>query len=272
MSFGHLAAAVFLLTLRVTAAPQDLLSHIAIRVVDTSGVRINSAAIGVVSSAGPVDRIHTDSSGEALIDLPCGTYYVTVTSRGFQRKTETVNITDHDRQVLDISLAANPGPALRGDDMGWGEYIPVEHAAPLVQLPSTQVQLKVMVKDQSGAFIPQATIEFRSSGSATTTKVESDARGDAILHLDPGSYSISITSRGFATWSSHVDVQWNGQSISAELKIGGGGGVQLMPMDLGLETERQIFDASIALEPLQSLINLPGRKLPHHARIRHRAS
>jgi hypothetical protein len=224
----------------------------------------------VVSSTGPVNKIRVDNAGEAVINLPSGSYDFTITSRGFQKKTETVNIGDQASQILEVKLAIDPNHEGYSGPVVDQSIIPEEHAAPSVQLPLTQLPLRIMVKDLSGAFIPQATIEVRSSESGTTTKIRADAQGHAILLLDSGSYSVAIQSPGFATWRGNVDFQRNeSQSILAELRVGGGGGVQVLPMDLGLETEHQIFDASIPLVPLESLIDLPSHKLRQLGRSHH---
>jgi uncharacterized membrane protein len=264
MSIGHLAAAVFAFSLQATTPPQDQLIHISIQVVDVSGARIPSAAIEVVSSAGLVNKNHADNTGEALFEMPRGTYEVTVSATAFQRKTETVVVDNRAGQVLEIKLAIDPKQGGYSGPVVNQLIIPAEHSTPLVQLPLAQVPLRVTVKDHSGAFIPRARIEVRSSESGTTTEIDADAQGNAVLHLDPGSYIASVQSPGFTTWRGHVDLQPNrSQSIFAELRIADGGGVQVTP-DSQMEPERQILNVSIPLEALESLIDLPAHRLRQH--------
>jgi len=266
-----LVAAAFVFTLHTIAAPQDLPAAVSIQVVDTQGARIPAATVQVVSSDGLISSIHLDNAGQAMINLPSGTYEVRASSVGFQRKTEKVSLAGRAGQVLEIKLAIDPKQGGYSGPVVDSLIIPEEHAAPLVQLPSPEVPLKVMVKDLSGQFIPRAVIQIRSSESGVTAEGMSDAQGNATMPLEPGIYSVSVAARGFAKWSSKVDLQPSAsQSLLAELRVGGGGGIEVTPIDSGIETERQILDVSIPFEPVESLMDLPAHKMrrpkwPHHA-------
>ena len=79
--------------------------------------------------------------------------------------------------------------------------------------------LKVRVTDVSGAVVPGAQVEIlRGAGGM---KVDTDGNGAAVFNLDPGSYVVRVTSRGFKPWTGKVDIAGSGeQTITASLSIG----------------------------------------------------
>jgi hypothetical protein len=122
--------------------------------------------------------------------------------------------------------------------------------------------LNVTVTDQSGARVPHAVVQLRPEGSKPLIEQRTDAQGITVLSLVSGTYAVSVFAPGFKRWRSSVQLAQNSsQSIKAELQIGGVGSGYTVNDEKVIQTERQLVEVIILLEPLEYLVVLPSHKL-----------
>jgi len=70
------------------------------------------------------------------------------------------------------------------------------------------------VKDSSGAVIVGASIALKATASAANRRLESDGDGEFNFSIvDPGTYQITITAKGFAPWISSVVAVHEGEQV-----------------------------------------------------------
>ena len=126
------------------------------------------------------------------------------------------------------------------------------------------------VTDPTGASIPHAKIQARTSESRIVSETETDARGDAVLYLEPHTSTISVHAAGFDGWQYKIEAGKDvDKPLIAVLRIESYYGPTLVNAEPELETEPQPpIVAAIPLEPLEALIALPGHNLRHRARHR----
>lgn len=80
----------------------------------------------------------------------------------------------------------------------------------------------IVVKDESGAFVPHAQIKLSPSPTTAPQNLETGADGELLVDLTPGSYDLSVTLTGFKRWNQHIQVPDTApQTISVVLKVGG---------------------------------------------------
>ncbi len=129
-------------------------------------------------------------------------------------------------------------------------------------------KISVKVTDPSGSPIPHARVQSSTSESGIIAEALTDAQGEAVLYLDPGTYTVSVSAQSFKSWRRgmiHL-TQNSSISIEADLRPGdvsSGFGVN---DEKTMRIEYPLLAASIPLEPLASLVDLPRRKLWHHFR------
>jgi hypothetical protein len=88
--------------------------------------------------------------------------------------------------------------------------------------------------------------------------------------LDPGGYTVSVRAKGFKGWQCKIDARPGmGQPLTAILRVGSYYGPTSVAEGPRLQTVRQILEVTIPLEPPESLIDLPGHKLPRFRRSHH---
>jgi hypothetical protein len=83
----------------------------------------------------------------------------------------------------------------------------------LAQQPTVGI-LSVLVKDQSGAVIPGAHIVATVLTTGTRIEVTANGNGQAVVHLDQGSYDLKVWARGFETWKD-IEVEVNAETYRA---------------------------------------------------------
>ncbi len=133
-------------------------------------------------------------------------------------------------------------------------------SATVVAQPPAQILFNVKVADQAGGTVPAAMIQIISSSSQTKFEIKTNSRGEAVLSLDPGAYTVWVRSSGFKTWRSTFDLQRDSsRSITAVLWIASNGSPIVIPVYLGPEIERQPLLATIPLESLESITVLTAR-------------
>jgi Carboxypeptidase regulatory-like domain len=138
----------------------------------------------------------------------------------------------------------------------------------VVAQPPAQIPFSVKVADQAGGLIPSAIIQIISSSSQTKFESKTNLRGEAVLSLDPGTYTVAVRAPGFKTWRSSFDLQRDSsRSITAVMLVASNGSPIVNPDYL--EPEVQPLVATIPLESLESLTFLPARDLEKPAHTHH---
>jgi hypothetical protein len=129
-------------------------------------------------------------------------------------------------------------------------------------------RIAIKVTAPTGAPISHARIQARTSESRITAEIESDAKGEAVLRLDPSTSIISVRASGFDGWQYKINAREKLLNpLIAVLRIASYYGPTLVNAEPGLETELQPpIAAVIPPESLESLICLPTRKLTHPGR------
>src|ERR1700761_4962026 len=88
-------------------------------------------------------------------------------------------------------------------------------AVALAAQPSLLVHLRILVTDASGAVIPNALIDMRaSSNDGGHASANTDARGEGVFNLVPGTYKLSVAAPGFAQLE-RDGIKVSGDSIQA---------------------------------------------------------
>lgn len=152
----------------------------------------------------------------------------------------------------------------------WVALVLVSNAAALAQ-QSSQGHINLKVTDPSGSFVPYALVQVRNADSKIESETLTDARGEAVLYLDPDAATISVRSSGFEVWRFKIGGREDvAVSLNAILRIESFSGPTVVNADQDLKTEPQPpIDAAIPMQPLESLIGLPVHKLRRHARTHH---
>lgn len=145
-------AAVFFTVLATTLVAQNALTgHVVIAVIDQAGAVLPGASIGIIqvpdSTAGWLEyalrgaeqiMTRTNALGEASVGLSKGSYAVSITSYGFKRHIERIEIRGDQslRAMLVIDQTINP----RSDCMGCFVLIPMETTSLDVSIPLEPLQ------------------------------------------------------------------------------------------------------------------------------------
>lgn len=228
---------------------QNLKTPIVIQVLDETGARIPKAQIEVNTSEGfTILCSDADDDGKAKLDLPVGNFLLSVRSQGFCPQKRSLEVPDQQPQTITAKLRVDACPG------------PCEPVCVAVS-PISPRPVEVIVEDQSGARIPGATIQVRTS-DRTTAEAHADCSGQSTLWLDPGKYTVLLRAPGFRNYSQIVDLAKDSpQVIKAVLKIADmGSGYPLNELNV-LEPQRAVLDdPSIHSVPL-STVPVPAHKL-----------
>ena len=128
-----------------------------------------------------------------------------------------------------------------------------------------QVPFSVKVADQTGAVVPSATVRIESSSSRSALEFKTNSQGESATTLSVGTYIVSVRGSGFMTWKSAIDLR-SAQTVTVVLRVGLSGSPTVRYS--GPETERQLLQISIPLEPLRT-IEIPGSSTQKQSRSHH---
>jgi hypothetical protein len=85
----------------------------------------------------------------------------------------------------------------------------------LVAQQGTITNVTIRVTDGLGAVIPHAQIRFMPAPDSVPPNLETDDHGERGIELRAGGYTLSISARGFKTYTRHIDVKIPGGQFSA---------------------------------------------------------
>ena len=118
---------------------------------------------------------------------------------------------------------------------------------------SSPIQITVQAVDPTGMAIPSAHVRVDPSPGAMKSDVTTDGRGEAVLELPAGSYTLWIDAPGFERWSRRIEVRGaESQTLRAKLEVGQVSGPPLVAWqpEIPLESPQPIF---LALQPAGTL-------------------
>lgn len=124
--------------------------------------------------------------------------------------------------------------------------------------------LTVVVKDQSGAIIPGAHVV--ATNQATGLRFEStadtsfDSIGQAVLHLDQGTYELTVTAKGFEQYQEKETAVTAETHRDVTLRVGSCGPCVVVQDGPVIPLERMQVEVDIPLIPMQQLV-LPAKRL-----------
>jgi hypothetical protein len=222
---------------------------------DQAGAGVGGATIKVSNSSGVNQSATTDDQGlYAVTDLAAGTYNVSVIARG--AKVFEANIVLSPGQVLTLSVAGAPvaqtgtlgvppseaaPPPVTTPAPAAGSEASAPVSAPTAPASTPQVQATTpastgpgsiggAVNDQTGAVVVGATVKVTGAAGVSQTTV-TDAKGlYSFKGLPAGSYSITVTAKGFKAFQAdHI-----GLAAGADV-----------PLDAGLEPEGEKTEVNV---------------------------
>jgi len=97
-------------------------------------------------------------------------------------------------------------------------------AYPAIAQQPVKAVLSVSVADQTGANIPGANILLIGQGPDSRFEAVADSRGEAVVHIDQGSYDLRVQAKGFHPWAEKIAVAREGTYRSVTLQVGWYGG------------------------------------------------
>jgi len=80
----------------------------------------------------------------------------------------------------------------------------------------TTTNVTIRVTDAVGAVIPHAQIRLVPAPDPVPPNLETDDHGERGIDLRAGSYALSVSARGFRTYTRHIDVKVPGGQFSAQ--------------------------------------------------------
>jgi hypothetical protein len=138
-------------------------------------------------------------------------------------------------------------------------------ASPVLAQEPAEATLTVTVTDQTGAVIPGARVTAIREDSHDDFRFLTDARGVAVLQLQPGIYNLRVVSQGFAQWAeTGLDVTGKIEK-SVVLRVSSYSGPMVIADTVSPPVDLPVVEALIPLEPVQELVLTPT-KLPSHRR------
>jgi hypothetical protein len=263
-------------------AAQEQKSAITGTVSDQAGVGVGGATVKVSNSAGVNQSVTTDDQGlYAVADLSAGTYNVSVVARGV--KVFEANIVLSAGQVLTLSVAGAPVAQTNTLGLPPSPEAPPPAPAPAAgaaqppaaptPAPAPEVQATTpastgpgtiggSVNDQTGAVVPGATVKLTSATGVSQTAVTDDKGNYSFKGLPAGSYSVSVTAKGFKPFQAEhialapgmdlpLDAGLEPQSQKEEVNVTAGGAAQI-------ETENAEVSGTITQKEVTTL-GLNGR-------------
>jgi hypothetical protein len=132
MAAGRIAAVLLAASLlTVAGAQQSSQTHLTVQVTDMTGALVPGARIKIDPTL-PSDKssLVTDSQGRATLDLPPGSYTLSITFTGFKEWTRQVEVQRGSVQVLPATLEVAPTPCDPCGVFVWVPDIPVESPEP----------------------------------------------------------------------------------------------------------------------------------------------
>jgi hypothetical protein len=85
----------------------------------------------------------------------------------------------------------------------------------LLAQQGTTTPIVIRVTDVSGAVIPHAQIRFAPAPDPVPPNLETDDHGERGIYLRAGAYALSVSARGFRTYTRNIDVKVPGGQFSA---------------------------------------------------------
>ena len=207
MAAARIAAILLAASVSVLSAQQETTTRLTVRATDVTGAPIPLAQVEITpSSGGNASALTTNAEGAAEFAAKRGSYQITIASPGFCPRNLTVAVAGRPEQVIVAMLEVSscPGPCA-------GPCVVVQSADSPVLATAGEPShgtLTVKVVDQTGAIIPGAQIEIRTEPNEVVLRAFTDNLGAAVLNLRAGSYTVTISARGFAVYQRrNVEVQ-----------------------------------------------------------------
>jgi hypothetical protein len=120
----------------------------------------------------------------------------------------------------------------------------------------------IRVMDATGAVIPGAAIHAANVDTGAVQSISTGPTGSASLSPPSGTYTASISARGFETFVGHFTVPVEtGGPFEVMLRVGSSG--PMVDVELPMPEEHSDLIASIPLIPLETLTALPAKRLRH---------
>jgi hypothetical protein len=182
-------------------------------VTDQTGAPVAGAGVAV-DGAGSTQSATTDGQGLYVVELPAGSYNVSLVASGL--KIFQANAVLSPGQVLTLGVAgalvaqaASSLPAAAGQGTaGAAAPTPVPAAtaqavtpapvpAPVPPATGGNGSVGGMVTDQTGAVLVGATVKISNASGVVQTAVSDDRGNYSVKGLRPGSYTITVTQPGF---------------------------------------------------------------------------
>ncbi len=118
-------------------------------------------------------------------------------------------------------------------------------ASLILALPKQTAHITLNIVDPTGAAIPQAEVEYKSSKAHDYRFVCADSVGRTALELAPGNYDLRVSSQGFRTLTKQLAVSGTGnQTVELELQVGS---VTEQVMVISLAPVYQTTDKSLSV-------------------------
>jgi purine nucleoside permease len=128
----------------------------------------------------------------------------------------------------------------------------------LAQVPTSPTHLLLLIVDESGAYIPSASITIDKATDSLHLTAKSDGRGQLAIDLWPGRYELSITSEGFRRYNKPLEVNAAAeQQVRVDLTVSGGSVVTpLDPVPVSNQTLSAAVSSPSAIEIRVVVINM----------------
>jgi Tetratricopeptide repeat len=222
--------------------------RVIIEVKDQSGAFVPGALIQYqqVSGRSPHET-HADVEGRAILQLVPGIYNFVETGKGF-RKFEGYFEAGRRDQVVTAVLRVGgcpPGPCVVVGRPG-------SMRKPILPASRHTTLVTIVVRDASGASIPNAKIEYHQMSEMSPSRTHAGTKGKAVLQLEPGIYTVVVTKAGFRGLEAHFEAQGRRQVFNAVLKAGTGVYADPWPLaakgsgppfTLNISTRQKVFES-----------------------------
>ena len=126
MAAARFAAFAFALLAIEPAAQQPPQTHLTIQVVDQTEGFVPGARIEINPGSGPA--VTVNAQGQAALDLPAGSYALSITARGFMKLIQQIDVQGAAAQTITATLEIDPTP--------WGPGIGLPEPQPEIPLES----------------------------------------------------------------------------------------------------------------------------------------
>lgn len=196
-----------------TAAPTGAKAAVIGTVSDQSGAPVANATVSVDNGAGFTQSTATDAQGLYAVELPSGSYNVSVSAGGV--KIFQANAVLSSGQALTLGVAGaliaqadSSVPAAVQATTPASPPVP-SLAVPALAAASTPPQIQTSpasdgkgsidgnVTDQSGAVLVGATVKLSNASGVIATVAADDKGNYSFKGLGPGSYTVTVTQPGF---------------------------------------------------------------------------